>query len=91
MMGMWCLLLLICIEILGGTTEERNEANILDIGGIFPIRGKGGWQGGQVRYLNNKIQIFASLFLNFASFFTSQSICKYLRVFFVRLTLAFVL
>ena len=48
MMGMWCLLLLICIEILGGTTEERNEANILDIGGIFPIRGKGGWQGGQV-------------------------------------------
>ncbi|XP_065201019.1 gamma-aminobutyric acid type B receptor subunit 1 isoform X2 [Planococcus citri] len=47
MMGMWCLLLLICIETLGGTTEERNEANILDIGGIFPIRGKGGWQGGQ--------------------------------------------
>lgn len=26
-----------------------SEANILDIGGIFPITGKGGWQGGQVR------------------------------------------
>lgn len=49
-MGVWCLVLLICTGFLGGITEERNEPNILDIGGIFPIKGKGGWQGGQVHF-----------------------------------------
>lgn len=32
----------------GKATKRESEANILDIGGIFPISGKGGWQGGQV-------------------------------------------
>jgi len=27
---------------------EDEEENILHIGGIFPIEGEGGWQGGQV-------------------------------------------
>jgi len=39
---------MVCVLSLGGTTKQVDDANILDIGGIFPIEGKGGWQGGQV-------------------------------------------
>lgn len=28
---------------------EDEEENVLHIGGIFPVAGEGGWQGGQVR------------------------------------------
>lgn len=30
---------------------EDEEENVLHIGGIFPIAGEGGWQGGQVRVI----------------------------------------
>jgi len=28
---------------------EDEEENVLHIGGIFPVAGEGGWQGGQVK------------------------------------------
>ncbi|CAG2061679.1 unnamed protein product [Timema podura] len=31
----------------GYTLVDDNEDSVLHIGGIFPIGGKGGWQGGQ--------------------------------------------
>lgn len=31
---------------------EDEDENVLHIGGIFPIAGEGGWQGGQVRAIN---------------------------------------
>ncbi len=34
--------------VLGWRSGTSGESNILDIGGIFPIKGKLGWQGGQV-------------------------------------------
>lgn len=35
---------------------ENSDDNVLHIGGIFPIAGKGGWQGGQVieRFIINR-------------------------------------
>lgn len=43
----------LCMQIwltLGGRLDKGplTESNILDFGAIFPIKGKGGWQGGQV-------------------------------------------
>lgn len=32
---------------IGGSLPPEDADNVLHIGGIFPIRGKGGWQGGQ--------------------------------------------
>lgn len=32
---------------------EDEDENVLHIGGIFPIGGEGGWQGGQVRMINS--------------------------------------
>lgn len=32
----------------GSLAAHDDDANTLDIGAIFPIKGKGGWQGGQV-------------------------------------------
>lgn len=31
----------------GGHHGVQGDGNVLHIGGIFPIGGKGGWQGGQ--------------------------------------------
>lgn len=50
------LILLVLMEILCSyslVTEDDDDDNLLHIGGIFPIAGEGGWQGGQVnlRYL----------------------------------------
>lgn len=30
----------------------KEDDDVLHIGGIFPIGGQGGWQGGQVRFIN---------------------------------------
>lgn len=33
-----------------GLVAANQDDNVLHIGGIFPIQGKGGWQGGQVSW-----------------------------------------
>lgn len=38
----------IALPIYGSIPES--DDNVLHIGGIFPIAGEGGWQGGQVRF-----------------------------------------
>ncbi|XP_063216231.1 gamma-aminobutyric acid type B receptor subunit 1 isoform X2 [Bacillus rossius redtenbacheri] len=46
-MESWYFLLLYVSLIFGYTLVDDNQDNVLHIGGIFPIGGKGGWQGGQ--------------------------------------------
>lgn len=44
-------LLVTALQILEGCSavvHDTDDDNVLHIGGIFPIGGKGGWQGGQV-------------------------------------------
>lgn len=48
------LILLTLTKVIGGSLPPDDADNVLHIGGIFPIGGKGGWQGGQV---NNKYYI----------------------------------
>lgn len=45
-----CLLIttLHILESCVAVVDDSNDDNVLHIGGIFPIGGKGGWQGGQV-------------------------------------------
>lgn len=33
---------------IGSSSPPDDDDNVLHIGGIFPIAGEGGWQGGQV-------------------------------------------
>lgn len=33
-----------------GAEKSKSPKTVLNIGGIFPILGKGGWQGGQGKY-----------------------------------------
>nr|QRN45425.1 metabotropic GABA-B receptor subtype 1 [Carausius morosus] len=40
-------ILIQCLSIVFCFTLDETEDNVLHIGGIFPIGGKGGWQGGQ--------------------------------------------
>lgn len=44
---------------LGGRLDNGpiTESNILDFGAIFPIKGKGGWQGGQVSIYSRIIKV----------------------------------
>lgn len=42
----WLCLLLVLISLFG--SQAAVDDNVLHIGGIFPIGGQGGWQGGQV-------------------------------------------
>ena len=42
-------LLLLLLLLVGSGGAASNDDNVLHIGGIFPIAGEGGWQGGQVR------------------------------------------
>ena len=42
------LILLTLTKVIGGSLPPDDADNVLHIGGIFPIGGKGGWQGGQV-------------------------------------------
>ncbi|KAK9747333.1 Receptor family ligand binding region [Popillia japonica] len=37
----------VLIHCLGGVLPHEGSSHVLHIGGIFPIRGQGGWQGGQ--------------------------------------------
>jgi hypothetical protein len=46
------------------TDVSYKDDNVLHIAGIFPIGGKGGWQGGQVTFL----QIYLLKTNNFAYF-----------------------
>ncbi|XP_016910948.1 gamma-aminobutyric acid type B receptor subunit 1 isoform X3 [Apis cerana] len=41
------LILLTLTKVIGGSLPPDDADNVLHIGGIFPIGGKGGWQGGQ--------------------------------------------
>ena len=41
--------LLLLLLLVGSGGAASNDDNVLHIGGIFPIAGEGGWQGGQVR------------------------------------------
>lgn len=43
-------LVVACLVVHGSALLPDNEPddNVLHIGGIFPIAGEGGWQGGQV-------------------------------------------
>jgi hypothetical protein len=45
-----CLLILTVqiLESCSAAVDDTDDDNVLHIGGIFPIGGKGGWQGGQV-------------------------------------------
>jgi hypothetical protein len=46
-------LLITTLQILesgSAVVDDSNDDNVLHIGGIFPIGGKGGWQGGQVSF-----------------------------------------
>jgi hypothetical protein len=45
-----CLLItaLQILESCSAVVDDTDDDNVLHIGGIFPIGGKGGWQGGQV-------------------------------------------
>lgn len=36
-----------------GAEKSKIPKTVLNIGGIFPILGKGGWQGGQGKYRNS--------------------------------------
>lgn len=38
------------LESCSAVVDDSNDDNVLHIGGIFPIGGKGGWQGGQVSF-----------------------------------------
>lgn len=40
--------LLVVLDLPYGWASLSLEDNVLHIGGIFPIEGEGGWQGGQV-------------------------------------------
>lgn len=42
------LILLTLAKAIGGSLPPDDDDNVLHIGGIFPIAGEGGWQGGQV-------------------------------------------
>lgn len=39
---------LVLVLLIGHGTSASREDTVLHIGGIFPIAGEGGWQGGQV-------------------------------------------
>lgn len=43
------IVLLIWRSVIEGALPPDEADNVLHIGGIFPIAGEGGWQGGQVR------------------------------------------
>lgn len=45
----WLLLPFMVSSSLANLVE--NDDNVLHIGGIFPIGGEGGWQGGQVNHV----------------------------------------
>ena len=42
------IILLTLTKAIGGSLPPDDADNVLHIGGIFPIAGEGGWQGGQV-------------------------------------------
>lgn len=46
---LWIAISLMIFEICFAVVDD--DDNVLHIGGIFPIGGKGGWQGGQVIYI----------------------------------------
>lgn len=58
------LILLTLTKVIGGSLPPDDADNVLHIGGIFPIGGKGGWQGGQV---SNKYYII--LYFPYLKFF----------------------
>lgn len=42
------LIVLTLTNVIEGSSTSDDADNVLHIGGIFPIAGEGGWQGGQV-------------------------------------------
>lgn len=64
------LILLTLTKVIGGSLPPDDADNVLHIGGIFPIGGKGGWQGGQV---NNKYYIILyKYYIPYLKFFISH-------------------
>lgn len=49
-------------SVIKGSLPPDDGDNVLHIGGIFPIQGEGGWQGGQVshRKIIHLVQAFRS-------------------------------
>ena len=47
---LWLLGILFIALGIEGSLPPPSDDNVLHIGGIFPIAGEGGWQGGQVSY-----------------------------------------
>ena len=45
--------------------DEDNDDNVLHIGGIFPIGGEGGWQGGQVGVVSRCLSVSLTLAILF--------------------------
>lgn len=60
-----CKSVYLLITILVFKASTVNGSNQLHIGGIFPIGGKGGWQGGQGKriFIIVLMKVFFSLFL----------------------------
>ena len=48
---------------------EKSKKTVLNIGGIFPILGKGGWQGGQGKEFFSKFTRFSHPLLIYLNFF----------------------
>ena len=47
---MWNFIIAIAYLAILGQSKPNREDNVLHIGGIFPLAGEGGWQGGQVKF-----------------------------------------
>lgn len=74
--AVWLILLLVrLLHLANAAAVIENDDNVLHIGGIFPIGGEGGWQGGQVSIAICLCYILYMQFqlLNFRSVFHSYT------------------